>query len=123
MSGVSDGLSNTLMIGETTKWHVNGAAFAWGYRAWVMTGVDPGSWNPGINLWHLPAVHPTWQSPPYTPVPGRIRTWWSAGGSLHTGGANFALGDGSVRYIRESIPTTTLNAMSTMSGGEVFANE
>lgn len=29
---VTDGLSNTLALGETTKHHVNGAAFAWAYR-------------------------------------------------------------------------------------------
>ncbi len=116
---VTDGLSNTFALGETTLWHVNGAAFAWGYRTWVMTGVDPGTTNPGINLWHLPAVHPTWQNPPYTPVPGRIRTWWAAAGSLHTGGCNFVMGDGSVRFVREAVDAATLEASCTIGGGEV----
>ncbi|WP_020470975.1 DUF1559 domain-containing protein [Zavarzinella formosa] len=120
MAAVTDGLSNTLAIGETTKWHQNGAAFAWSYRTWVMTGIDPaGASNPGINLWHLPSVDPTWQNPPYTPVVGHIRTWWSAAGSLHTNGCNFAMGDGSVRFISQTIDTTTLSRLSTMSGGEV----
>ena len=35
---VTDGLSNTFAFGETTKFHVNGAAFAWAYRGWVMVG-------------------------------------------------------------------------------------
>ena len=118
---VTDGLTNTFMVGETTLYHVNGAAFAWGYRAWVMTGVDPGTSNPGINLWHLPAVAATWQSPPYTPVVGRIRTWWAAAGSLHTGGCNFVMGDGSVRFVRESVDATTLEAACTMAGGEVIS--
>lgn len=119
-TSVTDGLSNTFMIGETTKWHQNGAAFAWAYRAWVMSGIDPGTSNPGINLWHLPAVHPTWQNPPYNPVPGHIRTWWAAAGSLHTGGCNFAMGDGSVRFIQESLDATTLERLCTVSGGEVI---
>jgi prepilin-type N-terminal cleavage/methylation domain-containing protein/prepilin-type processing-associated H-X9-DG protein len=118
-ASVIDGLSNTLMFGETTRYHVNGAAFAWAYRTHVMTGVDPGTSNPGINLWHLPAVHPTWQNPPYTPVTGRIRTWWAAAGSLHSGGCNFAMGDGSVRFFSESAPATLWDQMCTMAGGEV----
>jgi len=120
LSAVTDGLSNTLAVGETTMYHVNGAAFAWGYRTWVMSGIDPGTSDAGINLWHLPSVHATWQNPPYTPVIGRIRTWWAAAGSLHTGGANFAFGDGSVRFMRETTDATTLNALCTMAGGEVI---
>ncbi len=51
-SAVIDGLSNTFMLGETTKWHENGRAFAWAYRGWVMTGVDPypSARDAGINL-------------------------------------------------------------------------
>ncbi|MCE9561926.1 MAG: DUF1559 domain-containing protein [Planctomycetes bacterium] len=121
MTQVTDGLSNTFAIGETTMWHQNGAAFAWGYRTWVMSGIDPGTSDAGINLWHLPNVDPTWQNPPYTPVVGHIRTWWAAAGSLHTGGCNFAFGDGSVRFMRDSTNATTLNALCTMAGGEVVA--
>ena len=117
---ITDGTSNTFAVGETTKWHVNGSAFAWGYRTWVMTGVDPGTSDPGINHWHLPNVHPTWRSPPYTPIPGRIRTWWAAAGSLHTGGCNFAMGDGSVRFVQQSTASNMLEAMCTISGGETL---
>jgi prepilin-type N-terminal cleavage/methylation domain-containing protein/prepilin-type processing-associated H-X9-DG protein len=118
---VTDGLSNTFMVGETTLWHVNGAAFAWAYRTWVMTGVDPGTSDPGINHWHLPHVHPNWQSPPYVPVVGRIRTWWAAAGSLHPGGCHFAFGDGSVRFVNQQTDTVTLERLCTMAGGEVVA--
>ena len=120
ITDITDGTSNTFAVGETTKWHSNGAAFAWGYRTWVMSGVDPGTSDAGINLWHLPNVHPTWQNPPYLPVPGRIRTWWAAAGSLHTGGCNFVMGDGSVRFVSESTASTTLEAMCTIGGGETL---
>jgi prepilin-type N-terminal cleavage/methylation domain-containing protein len=116
---VIDGMSNTLAIGETTKWHVNGSAFAWAYRAWVMTGVDPAGGNPGINLWHLPLVHPTWESPPYTPIRGRTRTWWSAAASLHPGGCNFTIGDGSVNFISETIDVILLENLARMGSGQV----
>ncbi|TWT34249.1 hypothetical protein Enr8_16430 [Blastopirellula retiformator] len=72
------GLSNTFMMGETTKYHVNGGAFAWSYRNWVMTGIDTyysnGSLG-GINVLHQPQVNnAAWQSPPFVPIRGRVQT-------------------------------------------------
>lgn len=116
---ILDGTSNTLMVGETTKWHVNGAAFAWAYRTHAMVGIDPGESEPGINHWHLPHQHPTWQSPPYVPIVGRIRTWWAAAGSLHPGGAHFCCADGSVHFLSESIDALVIEALCTKSGGEI----
>lgn len=119
---VADGLSNTFAVGETTRWHSNGNSFAWAYRGWVMCGVDPAySDNArfgGINIWHQPWIHPQWQSPPYTPVRGRARSWWVAAASLHPGGANFTMGDGSVQFISQTIDFTALNNLTRMGDGE-----
>jgi prepilin-type processing-associated H-X9-DG protein len=43
-------------------------------------------------------------------------------GSNHPGGANFTLADASVRFIAQSFPLLTLQALATRAGGEVVAN-
>ena len=43
-------------------------------------------------------------------------------GSMHPGGANFALGDGSVRFIRQSIDMPTYRSLGSRNGGEVIGD-
>lgn len=100
---VTDGTSNTIMIGETTLENANGTCPAWAYRGWVQVGVNPGN---GINVW----------GPPATPTHGKVRSWPYAG-SLHPGGAHFCFADGSVRFLSQSLDTTTLNRLSAMADG------
>ncbi|QDS90909.1 Type II secretion system protein G precursor [Rosistilla ulvae] len=121
MAEATDGLSNTFMMGETTKYLSNGAAFAWSYRAWVMTGIDPHytTANGGINVWHQPWVAPTWQNPPYIPQRGRPRSWWVPAASLHPGGCHFVMGDASVQFINETIDKPTLLNLTVMADGQV----
>jgi len=44
-------------------------------------------------------------------------------GSMHTGGANVALTDGSVHFLSQSIPILTLRALGSRAGGEVASIE
>ncbi len=46
---------------------------------------------------------------------------WFAARSNFSGGVNVAMGDGSVRFVRNSIPLPTWRALSTRSGGEVIS--
>ncbi len=45
---------------------------------------------------------------------------WRAARSLHPGGINLALADGSVQFIANEIDLPTWQALSTMAGGELF---
>jgi len=132
IASIIDGTSNTFMFGETTvEPRCNGWGPAWGYRGWVMMGIDPGtapvasSATPtqGINNWSLIAswttfCNPTTATGTNLPRRGRLGDWGRAG-SMHTNGAAFAMGDGSVRFVNEGVPALTLQAMSTIAGGEV----
>lgn len=42
--------------------------------------------------------------------------------SRHTGGGQFGLGDGSVRFVSENIDTATYRAFATISSGEVVSS-
>lgn len=113
LSQVTDGSSNTIMVGETTLDVVNGEGNAWGYRGWVMIGVD-GSCRQqngrGINVWDRGPTRPTRQA-------GRLGSWaWA--GSNHPGGCHFTFADGSVTYISQTIDFTALTRLHRMSDGE-----
>ena len=116
IASVTDGLSNTIAVGETTLENANGRTPSWAYRGWVQIGVDPGE---GINVWASDFTKPIDTRPGRPEArPGTVGNFaWS--GSLHTQGANFCFGDGSVRFINENTPNTVLQGLSTMAGGEV----
>jgi len=106
MTDVADGTSNTLMMGETTRDVYNGRCASWGYRGWVMTGIDP---RDGLNNWSYGTIKP---------IRGRLGSWGWAG-SLHTNGVNFCFADGSVRFLNENIPVATLTKLGYMADGNV----
>ncbi|WP_437192167.1 DUF1559 domain-containing protein [Planctomicrobium sp. SH527] len=105
---IIDGTSNTVAVAETTLEVYNGKGNAWGYRGWVMSGVDLAANT--INNWTYPSV-PT--------IIGRLGSWGRPG-SLHTGGMHILLADGSVRFLSENVDTTTRRNLSYMADGQVL---
>ena len=83
---------------------------AWGYRGWAMAGVAAGT---GINVWTMGAPGAM------VPIPGRVATWTYMG-SLHPGGAQAVLADGSVHFLSETTDLTILEKLSAMADGDVF---
>jgi prepilin-type processing-associated H-X9-DG protein len=114
-----DGTSNTIMICETTLEVWDGRAPAWGYRGWVQVGIDPVGKNvpKGINVWPCCSWN-GWATSPAPGQPGKLGEWGSAG-SLHPNGAQFALADGSVRFIAQNIAVPTLEALATFGRGDL----
>lgn len=131
IASVTDGLSNTLMFGERYHLDHNFDALVSPVPSALSTDLisSYGWWGS-----HTPeataditesACAPLNYLVPSPLPPGvsaqqvvnlRIYAW----GSGHTNGANFALGDGSIRFIGDSISQSTLVWMSTCSGGEII---
>jgi prepilin-type N-terminal cleavage/methylation domain-containing protein/prepilin-type processing-associated H-X9-DG protein len=102
---ILDGTSNTIAVGETTLTVYNGRTASWGYRGWVMTGIDL---RYGINDWSFYGY--------VTPQVGRLGSWGRAG-SLHANGAQFCFADGSVHFISQDTNLTTLTRLGYMADG------
>jgi prepilin-type N-terminal cleavage/methylation domain-containing protein/prepilin-type processing-associated H-X9-DG protein len=98
--GISDGTSNTLMIGEdlhSYDQHCGG----WAYPNYTnATCAIPLNYNDGP-----PSGNGDW--------PNRYSFH-----SQHSGGANFCFADGTVRFVEESINLQTYRALATITGGE-----
>jgi hypothetical protein len=103
ITDVLDGTSNTLLIGEalTAKDYQN----AWAH---MDNAIATCAYSPNAK----------------SPVTGKDYPpdqWWNryAFTSAHTGGVQFAMTDGSVRFINDSVPLNVFRAMATRAGGEV----
>jgi prepilin-type N-terminal cleavage/methylation domain-containing protein/prepilin-type processing-associated H-X9-DG protein len=107
---VSDGLSNTIFLGEVRPACCKHIAEGWG---WSHSGN-------GLVATIIPINYDTCSDQPSR----RCRcwdTWFTELGfkSAHPGGAHFAMGDGSVQFLSESIDHTNFNRLGGKSEGEL----
>jgi prepilin-type N-terminal cleavage/methylation domain-containing protein/prepilin-type processing-associated H-X9-DG protein len=126
IADVLDGLSNTLMVGERPPsadlvygWWFAGAGFDACGSSDVVQGIFEIS--PNYLTGESDSTGKPCPDGPNKFGPGNIYNqcdqfhFWS----FHSGGGNFLLGDGSVRFITYTADQTVMIAMSTRAGGEV----
>ena len=111
---IKDGASNTVAMAETTLDVANGGTNAWGYRGWVMVGLDLAAYS--INNWFYTNASGTTKYPQ-----GKLGSW-AYTGSLHTGGINVLMGDGAVRFLNENIDTTIRQRVAYIADGQLLSD-
>ncbi|MBY0456733.1 MAG: DUF1559 domain-containing protein [Gemmataceae bacterium] len=137
LTAVTDGTSNTVLLAEglvpadTSGWGGPVGMIIYGNMGGglITTTLTPNSSAPDRIVGPCPqnAGDPSYRGACLS-IGGNA--WWtpSAAGahasarSKHTGGANAALSDGSVRFVRDSISLVTWRAMGTRAGGEVVTD-
>jgi prepilin-type N-terminal cleavage/methylation domain-containing protein/prepilin-type processing-associated H-X9-DG protein len=128
IAAVTDGLSNTLMVGERPPaadlvfgWWFAGAGFDSAGTSDIVQGVREFA-PPDLTGYDGTNGLPYCAAGPYHFSPGNVNNqcdqfhFWS----FHSGGSNFLLGDGSVRFLTYGIAENVLISMSTRAQGEVF---
>jgi len=115
---ITDGTSNTFMAGEqimkVTLWN-----------AWVEANQTVGSTAVPLN-YLAPGVSMSGAGSTVVATGASDTgswTHWYSFRSMHSGGANFAMADGSVKFIKSSISMPTYQALSTRAGGEVISSD
>ncbi|QEL15360.1 DUF1559 domain-containing protein [Limnoglobus roseus] len=136
IAGITDGTSNTFMVGEATSstnvspsnigtgqfpyWAGANAAGCNGTTAVgaVLRVADNVSYPNAT----FPSTTGTYQAP-FALFAGNATSTSpdAAFGSQHTGGANFAMADGSVRFVRNTIAATNYAAAASRNGGETLS--
>ena len=117
-ANATDGLSNTLMVGEYTSRSTSRRATFWAitYASYNQSSVGPESrlyGKPyGINSTDTKGC---WGTPS---ILNNDQTCKRAFNSEHPSAANWALGDASVRTISYNVDINLLQNMGTMAGGE-----
>jgi prepilin-type N-terminal cleavage/methylation domain-containing protein len=102
ISSFTDGLSNTIIAGEVLP----------KYDAFKIWALGNGSWSST----HAPINYRPRVNQPFNDWPNQIGFR-----SQHPGGSNFLVGDGSVKFLKESINRDIYAAVSTRKGGEVVS--
>ena len=152
ISSVRDGLSNTIYVGEACRYRNDPDSVMMFYSrmGWWATSL-PGTSRPSVLFSPIPRINANFvvgdeaAYPGQISVTGDVDSWLFVSTpdyrqlgqfgfrSQHPGGANFAMGDGSVRFIKETIDMgspvyANLNIgvyrkLSTIGKGEVISSD
>ncbi|QEL13440.1 DUF1559 domain-containing protein [Limnoglobus roseus] len=130
---ITDGTSNTIIVGEDSgreDVYRNGklaAKVSTNPSSADCARARGGAWATNDNpyeigqliLWNPGAL----TTPPPSPMKiNGSNEWGYLFYSMHTGGANVVMADGSVRFLSEGTSIRTLGGMATRAGGEVTPN-
>jgi prepilin-type N-terminal cleavage/methylation domain-containing protein/prepilin-type processing-associated H-X9-DG protein len=117
LTDVTDGTSNTLMVGERPP--SADRSLGWWYAGWGQSKDGSAEMVLGVKEINVHRRFSQCPRGPYEFGPGDVDNpcdvfhFWSP----HTGGANFVFADGSVRFLRYSV-TALMPALATRNGGE-----
>jgi prepilin-type N-terminal cleavage/methylation domain-containing protein/prepilin-type processing-associated H-X9-DG protein len=129
-AGVTDGLSNTVFAGEKTPYLADASWVGTipGYRHFAYNAfASAGTGGLGVNYDYPSSILSTHSGPSLYESPVVIHPPNSPLGhtdemySLHPGGSNVLMGDGSVRFIKASINLLAWQALCSRSNGEVIS--
>jgi len=132
IQAITDGTSNTIFVGEehytpknsydVTELDLQGVARR---KAVWQFGSDSIDCQYGMNeAFGSTAVKMNLKAPvPMVFTGAPLEAYIASFGSAHPGGANFLMGDGSVRFIKDSINPTIYSALGTRAGGEVTSSD
>ena len=125
MAEITDGLSNTLAVGEQSRMVTladgtkkDGRASKWAGGAWSGGAGNANDWTMNISSIRYPINH-VLQPYPTNCCADDGYEKHTLYLSAHKGGAQFALADGSVHFISENIDFATFNALGDRRDGNV----
>jgi prepilin-type N-terminal cleavage/methylation domain-containing protein/prepilin-type processing-associated H-X9-DG protein len=126
IAAVSDGLSNTMFHSETIEGQDSAAGgldlrgyIHWWEAAFYESSLAPNSTQPDQMQSSGYCVTGYLDNPPC--VGSATNNYVHAARSRHPGGVNTLMGDGSVRFIKNTISLVTWQALSTTKGHEVIS--
>ena len=141
-AGMTDGTSNTILVGEqndaltmldgSKNYWGTGLLHGWQIGFYRSSGISPPRLNDGGDM-------RTFQMTTVRYGVNQKKGWTTGGdcggqgvcenvgtniplNSAHTGGVNVGMGDGSVRFLRDSIPIATLAQLATRDDGGVLGD-
>ncbi|MDX2039549.1 MAG: DUF1559 domain-containing protein [Isosphaeraceae bacterium] len=147
VAAISDGTSNTIFVGEVSRFanepgnspfNFGNVAGAFGGPDWQTSTTWSGDVRPTSGAYAVPRINAKavtsnvtqcLTNPFGTPQYGNPVGWLNTCQGLaqfgfrshHPGGANFLFGDGSVKFLKETINMPTYHALSTRALGEVIS--